>query len=530
MAKKQTVYMYACVDCSRSEYQESDVKKLQCLKHFVCSKCFLNRYDAAADTKDGMVKCSICCDFNESPGIYMFVDNSNVWIEAKALQAKLKGFKTGEDPRVRIDIGRLTDVLADGRLIADGVLCGSEPPKADSVWKKIKERGWRVTTDKKDEWTGKERKVDSRIVVEIAGCAKKPIEERTTIVVVTGDKDMKPAIEAVMKEAHWTVEVCMWKHAISHDLSRFAKDNHTRFVIKHLDDFVDEVLFTEMEFDYKRTRHLVNEGGVVFSVTEKAFCEGGDYPKRIPMNSLFIQLERIALWPFQYSWFDGYKRGKTNYLVLLFGPDRKAKDRDQKARDFDIKQFVTNIELKMKQNRLPSIIKVQTYLQFSQHNYKQPVSAEIRKVDGALKQIGISVNNDEKALAGSDEIHVAGKLEPVVAPAYPSNDWKTPRRNFHSPRQMYSDPCPYKFNCIYGTRCYNKHTEAEKTNFRGRIEARGNSGRKIRPCKYFEKKPRSCSKSKDKCDYAHGSEDAWCPNCRSVGHFKDNCPNRSLSC
>ena len=42
--------------------------------------------------------------------IWLFVDSSNIWIEAKRLLGEAKGF-TSEDPRVRIDVGKLSDLI-----------------------------------------------------------------------------------------------------------------------------------------------------------------------------------------------------------------------------------------------------------------------------------------------------------------------------------------------------------------------------------------------------------------------------------
>ena len=63
---------------------------------------------------------------------------SNMWIEAKkraALKLKLKY------PRLRLDIGKVTDVVANGRNVAWGTLYGSEPLPIDSAWQKITEDG-----------------------------------------------------------------------------------------------------------------------------------------------------------------------------------------------------------------------------------------------------------------------------------------------------------------------------------------------------------------------------------------------------
>lgn len=64
---------------------------------------------------------------------WIFVYDSNIWITAKKLQSQRKKFKTGEDHRVRIDVGKLGDVLAGGRTIEKGTLYGSKPPNIDTV-------------------------------------------------------------------------------------------------------------------------------------------------------------------------------------------------------------------------------------------------------------------------------------------------------------------------------------------------------------------------------------------------------------
>ncbi len=507
---------FDCVDCG-SKCEESKVTKLHCYRHIICNiKCFPNRYHGAI-TKEDMLKCSKCYDINLCPGIYIFVDDSNIWIGAKALQSKLKRFKTVEDHRVRIDVGKLTDVLADKRPVSKGVLYGSEPPPVDTVWKKIKEQGWRVETDRKHKYTGKEKKVDTRLVAEVTGLAiRTPIEERTTIVLVSGDADMIPAIEEVLKESHWQVEVCMWKHVMSRDLHRFERDNHDRVKVNHLDDFLGKVSFTTMKFKIShKILHLVNKGGIVFSIEDRAFDKGGNFCKHIPTQSWLNQLESIAQWPFQYYWFDSQKYGRTHNLVVVFR-------RDSKVGEFDVEKFIADIKLDegKKQYCLPNTTKVQTFLDYQTQFYKKPVNPELQVIDDALEQVGIY--DGEEALAGSDN--------ETVYEADPSDNWKTCRRQPRSNRrlrQQYSDLCPFKYNCKFGTRCQSQHTDDEKAYFKGRNEGRGNPVRKVHSCRYFDQSPPSCMKMKHECEYAHGEADAWCLNCLLSGHFTDHCPEQA---
>ena len=47
--------------------------------------------------------------------VFIYVDDSNMWIEGKKLAAKKANLKCVEDPRLRLDIGKVTDVVANGR-------------------------------------------------------------------------------------------------------------------------------------------------------------------------------------------------------------------------------------------------------------------------------------------------------------------------------------------------------------------------------------------------------------------------------
>uniref|UniRef100_A0A1X7SIP7 NYN domain-containing protein n=1 Tax=Amphimedon queenslandica TaxID=400682 RepID=A0A1X7SIP7_AMPQE len=136
--------------------------------------------------------------------IYIYVDNYNIWIESK----KLAGSKIGrrEDSRVRIDIGKLAEVVAAGRPVAKGFLYGSVPPPVDTVWEKIRKSNFEVKVRKRSQVTGKEKMVDSDLVADATERAcMTPKEKRSTFVVITGDADARPAIEKALKYK-WNVE------------------------------------------------------------------------------------------------------------------------------------------------------------------------------------------------------------------------------------------------------------------------------------------------------------------------------------
>ena len=109
-----------------------------------CFNCFADQmYDCDS------TECS-CCSESLQPvrpqnegdeHVFIHVDDSNMWIEAKKRAALKLKLKCVEDPRLRLDIGKVTDVVANGRNVAWGTLYGSEPLPIDSAWQKITEDG-----------------------------------------------------------------------------------------------------------------------------------------------------------------------------------------------------------------------------------------------------------------------------------------------------------------------------------------------------------------------------------------------------
>lgn len=522
-----------CIDCNQDCFTKID---LRCHKHIICQDCLAKR---GTEQPQNVLDCSSCKPkeydsyrdallskqpevkrenadeevkvsefFNgELPGIWIFVDDSNIWIEAMKLQSQKKGLKTSQDHRLRIDIGKLADVVAGNRRVEQGVLYGSEPPPVDTVWKKIREKGWRVESHRRSRITGKEKQVDTKLVAEVTRTAiTTPDHERTTIVLVTGDADVIPALDEVIKEDRWKIEVYMWRRAIAKDINKYAAAHKDRVEIKHLDEYLGKVTFTNMRYAFNRVlKHKVKECGVVFSMIDKAFSN------RIPDRAWCNKLESIAQWPFQYYWFELYKT-KTNKLILVFADDKEAGK-------FDITAFLTAVQPsstdcdRLDKYNLPKVTAVQTFLQFSEIEFGSD-EKRMQQSDPVLEQVGIYDHDDVYNGHENDKNWISD-----------SNDKWSPVKNKSRllRRPSSSTRCPFQFNCRHGTRCLYTHTDEEIKNFSKRKEASGNPLRKCKPCRAFEQN--RCLKSKQDCDYAHGVEDTWCLQCRTTGHSTDDCPN-----
>ena len=430
---------------------------------------------------------------NERP-IWIYVDDSNIWITAKKLAAKR--MKTKEDHRIRIDIGRLTDVVAKGRVVAHGFLYGFEPPPVDTVWEKIKERGWDVPKPKRrSAITGKEKGVDAQLVADITELAcTTPEEERTTIIIISGDADVMPAIHKLLKYRGWSVEVCMWEDAMSNDLKKLPQ-REPKVVVNYLDKFLEHITFTNMKFNPRHLHSCEKATAVVFQMKPKAF------PDRVPSNKWCRVLQSITQWPFQYYWAELNGR-ETNDLVLVF--------RDDGKHSFDLNSFMAQI----KEYPIQRTLGAQTYVQYDQEK------SGLYRME--LDKVG-QIHYDEACDEGYES--EASAILDSDDDAY-DKLWQIKRR-LPPPRKtpLYSELCPFRINCKFGLKCLNKHTEDEKRFFRTN-QGEGNPLRKVKPCLFHP----NCKKEMKECHYAHGEEDAWCLSCRDMcGHYTQNCPQLKKS-
>ena len=79
--------------------------------------------------------------------------------------------------------------------------------------------------------------------------------------------------------------------------------------------------------------------------------------------------------------------------------------------------------------------------------------------------------------------------------------------------------CGHRFCCKFGVRCWSEHTKKEMESFR-KNKGVGHSYEKTKPCWYYDQG--RCDKG-DRCYFAHGSKDAFCPQCGKSGHFEKSC-------
>lgn len=235
----------------------------------------------------------------ESGGVYVFIDNSNLWINAKTV-AKQRYMITNEDHRVRIEIGKLTEYVSQGRKdkVRNVLLCGSRPPPADTIWKKMRDHGWDVVIKERSTYAGKEKGVDSQIIIGMLDVFHKQKPET-----ISGDADMSPPIEYILGSNETTLEVYSWEGS----LASSVLNSNAKIVL--LDQAVTSITFIEWKFN--GTEDSINRSGstrVVFYMEPSAF------PYNKPTDDWCRELDEITQWPFQYYWADD----DSEDLVLVF--------------------------------------------------------------------------------------------------------------------------------------------------------------------------------------------------------------------
>lgn len=175
---------------------------------------------------------------------FVYVDNSNVYIEGRRVSAVRKGLAKDifqamayniQDPQYRIDFGKLHDFVAgnDPTTIKRATLFGSRPPPNDSLWKVAERAGFKtVIVDRNIK--NKEKMVDTGIVAAMVKDAYTKVDKKyDTISLVAGDGDFIPAILDLRNEG-FHVDVVFWGHASSELKKACTKFYNLNSYLDHL--------------------------------------------------------------------------------------------------------------------------------------------------------------------------------------------------------------------------------------------------------------------------------------------------------
>ena len=418
--------------------------------------------------------------------VFIYVDDSNMWIEGKKLAAKQLNLKCVEDPRLRLDIGKVADVVANGREVGWGILYGSEPPPIDTVWNKIREHGWKVFTSKRSRFTNKEKRVDHQMVADITALVSDRSVAKGKIAIVSGDADIIPAIEEGLSKS-WSFEIWMWDSGISSALKHLAGENPESLKILPLDTYLKNISFTNFKFTEKQITSSLNARSAV--IKKANFT---------PDEAWQENLSKKLCWPFQFCWIGPERQGNLlDYedILLIFASGVKPKD------DKDFRHHFVKIFQDLREEYPDKVVNYSAYRK--EFDKKEEICltnryGALKKFDEDLLQAegGVEGKPSEESELGDDEgFQIVQRKKP------------------HRKSQQYSEQCEHRSKCKSGLNCTHSHTDAEKKFFR------------------HPGKERECSRKKNcnygsRCWFAHSNKDSFCCECHQWGHLQDKCKSK----
>jgi uncharacterized LabA/DUF88 family protein len=175
---------------------------------------------------------------------FIYVDNSNIFIEGRRLaairQGKARNFADAnrndiQDHSFRLDFGELYDFISENNpdKVARAVLFGSSPPESDAVWAIAERVGFEAIVVSRNS-ANKEKKIDTGIVAAMVRDAYTQADKtKDTITLVAGDSDYVPAVE-ILTDDGFRVEVVFWSSA-----SNELKNVCSRFI--ELDRYLEKL-------------------------------------------------------------------------------------------------------------------------------------------------------------------------------------------------------------------------------------------------------------------------------------------------
>jgi uncharacterized LabA/DUF88 family protein len=153
---------------------------------------------------------------------FLYVDNSNVWIEGMHVAAVENGIAPtiwdAMENRIcdytwKMDFGKLYQFAGgDKKDVKRAVLYGSRPPTNDSLWAIAKQKGFEVVVYDRNA-SNKEKKIDTSIAADMIADSYELVNAKEDeVTLVSGDKDLVPAVEK-LRRRNIKIDVVFWDHA-----------------------------------------------------------------------------------------------------------------------------------------------------------------------------------------------------------------------------------------------------------------------------------------------------------------------------
>ncbi|CAK7213774.1 hypothetical protein SBRCBS47491_001919 [Sporothrix bragantina] len=468
-----------------------------------------------------------------------FIDDSNIWIEAQKYAASgnshmPKITDVDQDPRLRINVGRMVTMLLRGRVQGDSTLYGSRPPPNDAVWKAVQKYNFRTNIfsrgmSRNGGKLGTEKGVDASMVADITRMATRldtmaevdpkqwgPVKARRTFICVTGDRDFLTTIKQVL-DVGIRVELWAWRSGLA-SAYRYLDDEQrktpgaTPFEVNFLDDVFEHVYFTNY-FSTHKGKHVDPAKAVVlldftdewWSNSEAGSIngdsdhgEGGGGPS----------LTSTELWQFEQAVCSEMQNmGRLFHVTKEHGPGKT------------VAELVLIFEFPRVKDIEPTLLRIR-------HNFTGLATAVSWLQYNALCQA--RKHTPSTVLDTSDMITtVYAPLSSDTAEVEETEDlsWSTVSytdpKKIHQRNMVRQEPCPLGIHCDKASNCPRQHTNHERSLFRD-LPNQDFRFYKTSKCKHLP----NCNRRR-LCTFAHSASEAWCSACKVEGHFVDTCKYKS---
>ena len=468
-------------------------------------------------------------------GCVMFIDNSNIFIEGQKYYAQRLRLRVPQDPRCRIDIGKLVTLVLRGRILLHGSLYGSEPPALDTMWRKIRERGLNVEVFKKN-FKGKEKEVDSAMSIDAIAYALESPAHKQSVIIIAGDRDYCPLVRKLLvKKREWKVELVAFQNSISPDMKAIKYANFEIITLESLlQEHIDSCCFVEARWRTELYRIPRNRTIILFFKAPLISVQAS-VTEKMQVNKLLKQfaedITQITGIPCCYhlcNW-----EPNTGQLVYIIGCNW-VKDKTDCGRI----DFLRICMEKRHQLNTRCCEICQLYEKYStmMESYTTTDGLELENRFTWLNVEEVEELSDEEILShiyDDDDIAMKGKgsldQENIESDnngedsdTEGSTEVKSSSETRKS-RRKYSDLCQYEFSCYKGQKCDYTHTKEQKSFFKANC-GKGRRGYKSKPCQFHIKGDCKHGKSKaPNCAYYHSKDEARCYVCKNsdqefIGH------------
>jgi hypothetical protein len=180
--------------------------------------------------------------------VFVFWDNSNIFISAKTVAAEREGGDASYQIRIQFD--NLLELAVASRPLEYGIAVGSVPPPLRHVWNRLEQAGVRVELFERGSLSSREQAVDQALQTHML---RKALDYNGTpgiAVTLTGDGAGfldGVGFHADLERMHrkgWGVEVLAWERTCNPRLREWAEKIG---VFVPLEDHYDSITFTEDE-------------------------------------------------------------------------------------------------------------------------------------------------------------------------------------------------------------------------------------------------------------------------------------------